>query len=512
MASALVETGPVDAALLSFAFNLTPCNSSGRDLGSAAAGFGVATAAGGARGGSGERCVAGRGDRPASCGNSAAGVVGVGDDDSAAAAAAAAGGSRHDPLHAASLALSCLYAVFLFPVGVVGNSLIMAVNVRARERGRLRRKLSVPDLYFVNLAAADLILVLGSPIEVFNVHTGYYDAPLLCAGVALCLQVSLYSSVFFLTWMSVDRCVALSACGGRAGRAPIRRSQTARVACALIWVASALATFLPLAASQLRWRQDLDANDGGGGGNESASSEPRFCFAESSASRWLEVTLGFAVPFAIMAACYALIARALRGARDPILQGGRPSLPRRRHRKALRMIVAVVVVFFVCWLPENAVVFVSLLDETGVTATGRDPRYARYYPLLRHAVNLMAFSNSCLNPVVYGFLGETFRHKLRERKKLLVDTCSSKRRRMGAGGGRRRGGGGHPVGHISRSERQLYTVQARQDHLGHQQQQQHHQQLKLQQQQCLVAPSETLGAPAVIAIPLRIGVMDVDKG
>ncbi|XP_061425938.1 G-protein coupled estrogen receptor 1 [Lethenteron reissneri] len=512
MASALVERGPVDAAILSFAFNLTPCNSSGRDLGSAAVGFGVATSAGGAHGGSGERCVAGRGDRPASCGNPAAGVVGVGDDDDDSAAAAASG-YHHDPLHAASLALSCLYAVFLFPVGVVGNSLIMAVNVRARERGRLRRKLSVPDLYFVNLAAADLILVLGSPIEVFNVHTGYYDAPLLCAGVALCLQVSLYSSVFFLTWMSVDRCVALSACGGRAGRAPMRRSQTARVACALIWVASVLATFLPLAASQLRWRQDSDANDSGGssgGGNDSAasgSSEPRFCFAESSASRWLEVTLGFAVPFAIMAACYALIARALRGARDPILQGGRPSLPRRRHRKALRMIVAVVVVFFVCWLPENAVVFVSLLDETGVTATGRDPRYARYYPLLRHAVNLMAFSNSCLNPVVYGFLGETFRHKLRERKKLLVDTCSSKRRRMGAGG-RGGGGGGHLVGHISRSERQLYTVQARQDQLGHQQQ--HHQQLKLQQ--CLVAPSEILGAPSVIAIPLRIGAMDVDKG
>ena len=55
--------------------------------------------------------------------------------------------------YAIGLFLSCLYAVFLFPIGFVGNLLILAVNFRFRE------KMTIPDLYFINLAAADLILV-----------------------------------------------------------------------------------------------------------------------------------------------------------------------------------------------------------------------------------------------------------------------------------------------------------------------------------------------------------------
>ena len=83
-----------------------------------------------------------------------------------------------------SLLLSCLYTTFLFPLGLLGNLLIMLVNLDPCSR------MTAPDLYFTNLALADLVLVLDSLIEVFNVNAHYYDNALLCTCMALFLQVS----------------------------------------------------------------------------------------------------------------------------------------------------------------------------------------------------------------------------------------------------------------------------------------------------------------------------------
>lgn len=83
-----------------------------------------------------------------------------------------------------SLFLSCLYTVFLFPIGFIGNILILVVTLNHRD------KMTIPDLYFVNLAVADLILVADSLIEVFNLNEKYYDIAILCTFMSLFLQVS----------------------------------------------------------------------------------------------------------------------------------------------------------------------------------------------------------------------------------------------------------------------------------------------------------------------------------
>uniref|UniRef100_A0A3Q2R3F9 G-protein coupled estrogen receptor 1 n=1 Tax=Fundulus heteroclitus TaxID=8078 RepID=A0A3Q2R3F9_FUNHE len=270
--------------------------------------------------------------------------------------------------------LSGFYTMILFPIGLLGNILILVVN--ADHKGRL----AAPDLYFVNLAVADLILVADSLIEVFNLKRGYYDNAGLCTFMNLFQQVNLYSSVFFLTWMSFDRCVALTRIAG-AGVAH------ARLSCCLIWAFSCLLTLLPFAVAQVQHSGELN-----------------FCFANVSQIQWLEVTLGFLLPFCVMGVCYWRIARVLRRSqRDQCSPQQRP-----RRQRALRMISAAVLVFFVCWLPVNVFISVHLLRGDA----GGDALW-EVYPLTGHAVRLAAFSNSCLNPLVYGFLGETFRSRLR---------------------------------------------------------------------------------------------------
>ncbi|KAK5850691.1 hypothetical protein PBY51_001547 [Eleginops maclovinus] len=278
-----------------------------------------------------------------------------------------------------SLFLSSLYIIFLFPVGFIGNILILVVNLY--HRGCL----TAPDLYFVNLAVADLALVADSLIEVFNLKRGYYDRPGLCTFMNLFQQGNMYSSVFFLTWMSFDRFVALTGSMGRSIPHP-------RLSCCLIWVSSSLLTVLPFAITQRQHAGDL-----------------HFCFANVSQIQWLEVMLGFLLPFCILGLCYWRIARVL--ARSQKAQDS--PQPRPRRQKALRMISGAVLVFFLCWLPENVFISVHLLRGGADGGT-----LWQDYPLTGHAVRLAAFSNSCLNPLIYNFLGETFRDKLRRSFKL----------------------------------------------------------------------------------------------
>ncbi|XP_012878939.1 PREDICTED: G-protein coupled estrogen receptor 1 [Dipodomys ordii] len=282
--------------------------------------------------------------------------------------------------YAIALFLSCLYTIFLFPIGFVGNILILVVNISFRD------KMTIPDLYFINLAAADLILVADSLIEVFNLDEQYYDIAVLCTFMSLFLQINMYSSVFFLTWMSFDRYIALA----KAMRSSLFRTKHhARLSCGLIWMASVSATLVPFTAVHLQHTEDIC-----------------FCFADVKEVQWLEITLGFIIPFAIIGLCYSLIIRVLVKAHKH--RGLRP-----RRQKALRMIFAVVLVFFICWLPENVFISVHLLQRTQPGTAPCKQSFRHAYPLTGHIVNLAAFSNSCLNPLIYSFLGETFRDKLR---------------------------------------------------------------------------------------------------
>eukprot|EP00064_Thunnus_orientalis_P008466 superscaffoldBa00001005_g8489 len=278
------------------------------------------------------------------------------------------------------LFLSCLYTILLFPIGFIGNILILVVNLNHRE------KMTIPDLYFVNLAVADLILVADSLIEVFNLNEKYYDYAVLCTFMSLFLQVNMYSSIFFLTWMSFDRYIALAS---SMSSSPLRTMQHAKLSCGLIWMASILATLLPFTIVQTQHRGEV-----------------HFCFANVFEIQWLEVTIGFLVPFSIIGLCYSLIGRILMRA-----QKHRGLWPRRQ--KALRMIVVVVLVFFICWLPENVFISIQLLQGTADPSQRTATTLWHDYPLTGHIVNLAAFSNSCLNPIIYSFLGETFRDKLR---------------------------------------------------------------------------------------------------
>lgn len=73
--------------------------------------------------------------------------------------------------------------------------------------------------------------------------------------------------------------------------------------------------------------------------------------------------------------------------------------------QVLNMLVTVVVIFILCWGP-------LLCFNMAVALGAIKPYLPTEYPYAKNlntAFSLLAYMNSCLNPVVYGFMSRYFR-------------------------------------------------------------------------------------------------------
>ncbi|XP_045201934.2 orexin/Hypocretin receptor type 1-like [Mercenaria mercenaria] len=81
------------------------------------------------------------------------------------------------------------------------------------------------------------------------------------------------------------------------------------------------------------------------------------------------------------------------------------------RKKAVRMLVAVVLLFALCFLPNHTL---NILRYTGQL---QNVPNKRIFALFAHWAT---FFNSCINPVIYNFMSEAFRKAF---KKVAVQSC-----------------------------------------------------------------------------------------
>ncbi|XP_004457486.3 somatostatin receptor type 5 [Dasypus novemcinctus] len=266
--------------------------------------------------------------------------------------------------------------------GLGGNALVIYVVLRHAKMK------TVTDIYILNLAVSDVLLMLGLPFLATQNAVSYWPfGAVLCRLVMTLDGVNQFTSVFCLTVMSVDRYLAVVH-PVRAAR--WRRPRVARRASAAVWGA-ALLMALPLVVF-------ADVQEGWDTCNLSWP-EP--------VGLWGAVfviytsVLGFFGPLLVICLCYLLIVAKVRAA------GARGGSARRRRseRRVTRMVVVLVSVFAGCWLPFFLVNLVNL-----AFALPEEPASAGLY----FFVVILSYANSCANPVLYGFLSDNFRQSFRK--------------------------------------------------------------------------------------------------
>ncbi|KAM9172022.1 C3a anaphylatoxin chemotactic receptor-like [Pangshura tecta] len=328
---------------------------------------------------------------------------------------------------------SLIIFILTFILGLLGNGLVIWV-------AGLKMKRTVNTVWFLHLAIADFLCCMSLPFSIVHLilHEYWPYGHFLCKVIPSAIILNMFASVFLLTAISIDRCLMVMKpvwCQNH------RNVRLATVMCGCIWLLAFIMccpAFLyretvkdesgkTVCCYQFGDNRDYgDMDYGNDSAMSSVTSQDEYYggfsstdnpdtlynytilfgnlndyFSISRPTPLLTISItrivfGFLLPFSIMAACYILIVIKMHRAQFTKPRG-----------KTLRVILVVVVAFFVCWAPFHAVGALSLLAMPG---TG----FRKAVTLWDHLSTALAYANSCINPLLYVFVGRDFRQKARQ--------------------------------------------------------------------------------------------------
>ncbi|XP_048118569.1 apelin receptor 2 [Alosa alosa] len=346
--------------------------------------------------------------------------------------------------------------VLVFVLGSLGNGLVLWVYLD-RPRGRVARvsscsksskpktacsgpstpssSRSITDSLIASLAAADLAFVLTLPLWAAYTALGYhwpFGKP-LCQVSSFIVALNMYASVFSLTGLSVERYWVIAR---RRKTGAMRGTELCRapVVVSVVWLAAgvlALPALLLMTVKQVglgsesddEWPEEEDAGlpqdsalafisscDMDYSSLIPAELEPeereRLEVAWGAALGLKSTLLGFLLPLAVLLLCYCSLGRLLA---QHFRESPRPD--RGRQRRLLRVIVTLVLAFFLCWLPYHANKSLAMLMELELLPYSCP---LVQLLLLAHPYTIcLGYVNSCLNPLLYACCDTAFRRRCR---------------------------------------------------------------------------------------------------
>ena len=270
-----------------------------------------------------------------------------------------------------------LYVVIFF-VGVIGNILVLLVVYKTPS---LR---SVTGYMIANLAIADLMVALfclPATLIYMELKTWPFGYA-MCKIIPFVQAISVMGSVGTLTVISVDR----YRCIVNTFAARLSMSVLRYLVC-LIWSVALVIALPLLGVNTLHTLSQTSIHC------VEKWPKPKYRRIYSTVS----FALTYAIPLAIMCLLYIKIAIALN---KVVKDGGNREgfTNQKKKDKVLRMLLALVIAYASCFLPNHVIVLWSEYGEE-----------TRYWLLLQYYAILLVYLNSASNPVLYAFMGNRFK-------------------------------------------------------------------------------------------------------
>ncbi|XP_053123415.1 chemerin-like receptor 1 [Hemicordylus capensis] len=277
---------------------------------------------------------------------------------------------RLDMVYLLLNSLTCL-------LGVIGNGLVIFLT-------GFRMKKTIKTFFFLNLAIADFTFASYLSLNIAYVALDFHwpFGSIMCKLKNSMTLLNLYSSVFFLMVISINRF--------KTARNPLWAQNYQTPRCALfvalgVWILS-----LVLSSPYIYYNEIVS------GPHNVTRCITSYGHTQEQATHTIyaifisRFILAFIIPFSVITACYRAMVSRLRGRQLA------------QSRKPFKVIVAVTVVFFVCWFPYHFFSF-FILQHSGNCELLLVSFITNYLSCC------LAYFNSCLNPIIYIFMGHGYR-------------------------------------------------------------------------------------------------------
>ncbi|XP_021252448.1 neuropeptide FF receptor 2 [Numida meleagris] len=316
---------------------------------------------------------------------------------------------HHQPSVAAVFIVSYL---LIFLLCMAGNGVVCYTVLRSKHMR------TVTNLFILNLAVSDLLVgIFCMPTTLLdNIIAGWPFGSMVCKMSGMIQGISVSASIFTLVAIAVDRfrCIVY----------PFKQkltTSTAVIIIAVIWIL-AIAIMCP-SAVMLQVREEKHIRVILGYGNET---RPVYWCREdwpNPGMRKIYTTVLFAniylAPLSLIVIMYARIGIALFNTAMPTVgkhsQEQRHSVSKKKQ-KVIKMLIIVALLFTLSWLPLWTLMMLS--DYANLTDVQLQIINIYIYPF----AHWLAFFNSSVNPIIYGFFNENFRRGFQAAFKLQL--CS----------------------------------------------------------------------------------------
>ncbi|XP_069496946.1 chemerin-like receptor 1 [Ambystoma mexicanum] len=292
--------------------------------------------------------------------------------------------------------LQVFFYSVIFVLGILGNGLVIWIT-------GFKMAKTVNSIWFLNLAVADFLFSATRCVPlVKNAFFVYWPfGEFLCRANSFLKYLNMFSSIFLLAAISLDRCMfVILPVWSKNNRQP----RLAWVVSAISWGCAVVASipfyiFRGLALdSENRTKCSVTLSI-------ELSKDKEY---NKQAIYFHRFITGFLIPFLVILTCYLIIALKLK----------QRSLG--KSRKPFHVILAIVITFFICWTPYHVFLLLKLWGIKGLAMSIGSPLSSS-----------LAYLNSCINPVLYFFMGLNFKMKLNQsllsvfKRSLLDDLAMS---------------------------------------------------------------------------------------
>ncbi|MGH0161548.1 UNVERIFIED_CONTAM: hypothetical protein FKN15_057338 [Acipenser sinensis] len=278
----------------------------------------------------------------------------------------------------------------IWVVGFFGNGVSLIIFCKPKK------KWSSVNMYLFNLLISDLILVCALPFRVtyYLMESHWIFGDVMCRIMSYAFYLTMYSSIYFLMVLSIMRYLAIV---HPYKFVMLRNTHSAKIVCCIVWF------FVAAASSPLLLTGITNQGD------------KVKCLEPQSRTfllmNYVVLLIGCLIPFTVIAVCYFFVVKTLTKPRNR--QKKSPS-----HKKSSAMVIIVTCIFIICFLPYHIVrtVFLETYTIQSLLPSYESCDYINFIHKVAVVTLCLAASNSCLDPLLYFFVGENFMYWWRKRK------------------------------------------------------------------------------------------------